>query len=87
MGMLFEPQESPDHCWQNIQINGVLPSTRNCHSSTTFGQYILIFGGREGEGKKRIVNDIYIFDTEKNQWFTPKIDKHKLPQPRMGHSS
>ena len=25
--------------------------------------------------------------SEKSQWFTPKTDKHKLPQPRMGHSS
>ena len=41
------------------------PSTRNCHSSTQFGQYLIIFGGREGDGKKRIVNDIFIFDTGK----------------------
>jgi hypothetical protein len=24
-----------------------------------------VFGGREGDGKKRIVNDIFIFDTGK----------------------
>jgi len=24
---------------------------------------LIIFGGREGDGKKRIVNDIFIFDT------------------------
>ena len=47
------------------QIEGSLPSTRNCHSSTQFGQYLIVFGGREGDGKKRIVNDIFIFDTEK----------------------
>ena len=35
----------------------------NCHSSTQFGQYLIVFGGREGDGKKRIVNDIFIFDT------------------------
>ena len=46
-----------------IQINGQPPSTRNCHSSTQFGQYLIVFGGREGDGKKRIVNDIFIFDT------------------------
>lgn len=46
-----------------------------------------MFGGREGDGKKRIVNDIFIFDTEKHNWFQPKVDKLKLPQPRMGHSS
>lgn len=55
-----------------------------------------MFGGREGDGKKRIVNDIYIFDTgrnifshfvEKQNWFQPKVEKMKLPQPRMGHSS
>lgn len=48
---------------------------------------MIVFGGREGDGKKRIVNDIFIFDTEKQLWFQPKVDKHKLPQPRMGHSS
>lgn len=50
------------------------PSTRNCHSSTQFGQYLIIFGGREGDGKKRIVNDIFIFDTGKynNQIFIIK---------------
>ena len=26
---------------------------------------MLVFGGREGDGKKRIVNDIFIFDTGK----------------------
>lgn len=24
---------------------------------------------------------------EKSTWYQPKVDKHKLPQPRMGHSS
>jgi len=48
---------------------------------------LIIFGGREGDGKKRIVNDIFIFDTEKQSWYQPKVDKMKLPQPRMGHSS
>ena len=24
---------------------------------------MFVFGGREGDGKKRIVNDIFIFDT------------------------
>jgi hypothetical protein len=27
---------------------------------------LVVFGGREGDGKKRIVNDIFIFDTGKN---------------------
>lgn len=40
---------------------------------------MIIFGGREGDGKKRIVNDIFIFDTEKHTWFQPKVDKNKLP--------
>ena len=78
---------------------------------------MIVFGGREGDGKKRIVNDIFIFDTgkyygnmahflqrhklltiqtnhfsfefavERQLWFQPKVDKNKLPQPRMGHSS
>lgn len=61
------------------QMDGTPPSTRNCHSSTQFGQYLIVFGGREGDGKKRIVNDIFIFDTEKQVWFQPKVDKHKLP--------
>ena len=26
---------------------------------------MIVFGGREGDGKKRIVNDIFIFDTGK----------------------
>ena len=47
------------------QIEGQPPSTRNCQSSTQFGQYLVVFGGREGDGKKRIVNDIFIFDTGK----------------------
>jgi len=78
---------TPDHVWQGVKATGQAPSTRNCHSSTQFGQYLIVFGGREGEGKKRIVNDIFVFDTEKSAWSTPKIEKHKMPQPRMGHSS
>jgi hypothetical protein len=30
---------------------------------------LIVFGGRVGDGKKRIVNDIFIFDTEKQFWF------------------
>jgi hypothetical protein len=26
---------------------------------------LIVFGGREGDGKKRIVNDLFIFDTGK----------------------
>ena len=46
-----------------------------------------MFGGREGDDKKRIVNDVFIFDTEKKTWVKPNIEKNKQPLPRMGHSS
>lgn len=77
----------PDNAWYPIKVTGSPPSTRNCHSSTQFSQYFIVFGGREGDDKKRIVNDVYIFDTEKKQWVQPKIDRHKQPLPRMGHSA
>jgi hypothetical protein len=36
----------------------------------------VVFGGREGDGKKRIVNDIFIFDTGKYTYLLIISEKH-----------
>jgi len=68
------------------KIKGLAPSSRNCHSSTNFGKYLIIFGGREGDGRKKILNDIFILDTEKDEWILPEIIGD-TPLPRMGHTA
>ena len=67
-------------------MKGDAPSSRNCHSSTTFGKLLVIFGGREGDGRKKILNDIFILDTEKEEWIQPEIIGDH-PLPRMGHTA
>ena len=50
---------------------------------------MVIFGGKEGEGQKLIVNDLFILDLETLIWYKPcfPMDKELIPLPRMGHSA
>lgn len=42
-----------------------LPTCRNCHTATQFKQYMIVFGGKEGEGRKKFCNDVHILDLER----------------------
>jgi len=73
--------------WRSLEeVEGLPPTSRNCHSATTYGKYLIIFGGREGDGSKKILNDVFILDTEKEKWIQPEIIGDP-PNPRMGHTA
>ena len=91
--MSFPSLTSEKLVWHRVEAGGLSPSRRNCHTATLFGHYLVIFGGREGDGRRKMVNDIHILDVspqykaqlEKLQWTIPQIEGKT--QPRMGHSA
>ena len=77
----------PKLFWRSMDdIEGLPPTSRNCHTATTYGKYLVIFGGREGDGSKKILNDVFILDTEKEKWIQPEIIGEQA-NPRMGHTA
>ena len=48
---------------------------------------MIVFGGKEGEGKKKFVNDIHILDLETSFWHSNLKITGTAPEPRMGHSA
>lgn len=48
---------------------------------------MIIFGGKEGEGKKKFVNDLHVLDLELLCWLPNLKVVGTPPEPRMGHSS
>ena len=82
----FEDAESKLF-WRCLEdVEGLPPTSRNCHSATTYGRYLIIFGGREGDGSKKILNDVFILDTDNEKWIQPEIIGEQ-PNPRMGHTA
>jgi Galactose oxidase, central domain len=55
--------------WQEIKVQGPLPTERSGHSMEVFeGQYLLIFGGIYEITKE--LNDLHMFDLTKKKWIT-----------------
>lgn len=48
---------------------------------------MIVFGGKEGEGKKKFVNDVHVLDLETYIWLNNLKINGNAPEPRMGHSS
>lgn len=48
---------------------------------------MIVFGGKEGEGRKKFLNDIHILDLDTNCWLTQFKVLGNVPEPRMGHSA
>lgn len=73
--------------WRKLEdVEGLPPTSRNCHSATSYGKNLIIFGGREGDGSKKILNDVFILDTTEEKWIEPEIIG-ETPNPRMGHTA
>ena len=53
--------------WEHIKATTAsqLPTCRNCHTATTFKHYMIIFGGKGGEGRKKFCNDIHVLDLKR----------------------
>ncbi|CAD8073051.1 unnamed protein product [Paramecium primaurelia] len=75
--------------WENIKATTAsqLPTCRNCHTATTFKHYMIIFGGKEGEGRKKFCNDIHILDLKRLNWTSQIKVSGQIPDVRMGHSA
>lgn len=73
--------------WEKVGARGRPPSCRNCHTATLFQNYMVIFGGKEGEGRKRLVNDLHILDLNTKDWLPSLENSNPAPDPRMGHSA
>jgi len=73
--------------WERVVARGRQPSCRNCHTATLFQNYMVIFGGKEGEGRKRLVNDLHILDLDTTEWLPSFDTPNPAPDPRMGHSA
>ena len=44
---------------------------------------MIVFGGKEGDRGKRIINQLYVLDFKDNKWIKPDVKNR--PDPRMGH--
>ena len=86
--------------WTKIECPGRVPEPRSHHSSTVFQKKIIIFGGFRNSNQR--YNDIWIFDTELEEWSQPpagvtettaegevqfKRPWADVPQPRGSHSA
>ena len=62
-----------------MHMNSGGPTPRAAHTMCSYGQYLLIFGGRDTESR---TNDLHIYDTGKLQfslgstirWFSSTVD-------------
>jgi N-acetylneuraminic acid mutarotase len=63
------------------------PSSRNCHSAILYNNYMIIFGGKEGDGKRKFVNDLHVLDLDTLNWVPGINFANEPPEPRMGHSA
>lgn len=48
---------------------------------------MVIFGGKEGDGRKKFTNDVHILDLEKCLWLKNLKMEGSTPVERMGHSA
>lgn len=48
---------------------------------------MVIFGGKEGDGRKKFTNDVHILDLEKSYWLKNLKIEGAPPVDRMGHSA
>eukprot|EP00736_Rhodelphis_marinus_P004086 Rmarinus@m.14425 len=76
-----------DFKWTSFKPPKPRPAPRSLHCTVLMpdGQTILLFGGYGGHGK--YFNDIYLFDTETNEWKDPGRIGGTVPPPRCGFAS
>lgn len=73
--------------WQRLRTHNTPPSTRNCHTATLVNNLLVIFGGKEGENPKNIVNDVHILNLDNLEWKQGLSITGDFPTPRMGHTA
>lgn len=69
--------------WIKPQIRGIVPSPRAGHTSTSFGNKIVFFGGGDG---KRLFRDLFILDPD-TMTFSQPIISGSAPSARSAHTA
>lgn len=70
--------------WRELESFGNIPNVSQGYTTTRIGTLIYFFGGVTTDGK--FSNELYIFNTETNEWKKIEVQGEK-PIPRSGHSS
>ena len=71
--------------WQQLSVTGCAPCPRRGHSANVIGSYMFVFGGLYGFSK--YLNDLHIYDGDKNEWIQPELVGITRPPPRAWHTS
>eukprot|EP00756_Hemistasia_phaeocysticola_P006388 Hpha_TRINITY_DN13804_c0_g1::TRINITY_DN13804_c0_g1_i1::g.69708::m.69708 len=73
-----------DKSWNVVESRGDAPTSRSAHTSVIYGNKMLMFGGRDGEG--RCCEDFYEYHLESKVW--RKLDQcHQPLLMRARHSA
>ncbi|CAJ1419687.1 unnamed protein product [Effrenium voratum] len=82
----FMIKEGPDGRWQPATAGGG-PAARRGHSAVRErAGAVLIFGGRDGVGGRKLFNDLWKLNAEATSW-TPLSPTGEAPEPRAGHTA
>ncbi|GMY21162.1 kelch domain-containing protein 3 isoform X2, partial [Fagus crenata] len=74
---------SIDETWSQPIIKGTPPTSRACHTCTTVGDDLFVFGGTGG---KNPLKDLHVLNTSSHAWTSPTIEGDG-PEPRKCHSA
>merc|ERR1719300_971733 len=75
--------KSQDKTWQKVKTTGTPPLPRFGHSQAVLGNRIFIFGGRMGTAvDEKLLDDLFVFDTETAAWFEVKAEGGSPPSAR-----
>lgn len=66
-----------------MHLNAGGPTPRAVHTMCSFGQHLVIFGGRDAESR---TNDLHIYDTASRRWVAGPIVNREL-EPRSFHAA
>ncbi|KYQ88986.1 hypothetical protein DLAC_10200 [Tieghemostelium lacteum] len=75
--------------WEQVtNVTGDIPKSRTNHASTTWGDYLYIFGGNSiQQGEYEILSDMHRINTKTLQWEKVQFtcDAGDIPSERCGH--
>ncbi|XP_066445355.1 rab9 effector protein with kelch motifs-like [Eleutherodactylus coqui] len=72
--------------WKNPNVEGLCPSPRTFHtSSSAIGDKFYVFGGGEKGAEPAADNKLHVFDTVSLTWMQP-VTSGDPPKPRHGHT-
>ncbi|CAD5218519.1 unnamed protein product [Bursaphelenchus okinawaensis] len=68
--------DSPLAKWREVHVAAPpSPLPRHGHKAVAIREYMIVFGG----GNEGIVNELYVFNANKNTWFKPVVRGEEMP--------